>query len=393
MIPYILVFILLLYFSFRYDLSEKKTDGKRSSEIIMLIVLICFAGLRNRVGSDTIDYMDDYEMAPTLTELLNNKYLLEEIIQPLWAIFMSFCKTISESFVLFQFAHAILFNLLLFNFVKHTTNKVFLFFLFFYCIDWWNYSFEILRESLCVVIFLNALSYYFRTKKILVYIGICIPALLIHWMAFVPILITPLCFFIKDKKLILFMVLIGASFFLWDTSSLNNLIMMAAFSSESTTRIADYMDSDRYGANSVNIIGLIIVLVVYILLPLLIYRYKKKSDTDNALSRLMPFYILIAMVGIKMPIINRLLHYYQIPLLVLCVNCLFSNTANNTFRRNDNLVRVTCIMLLLLNTFLSINTFYKPSQIETRGNVRYNAIFIPYTTVFEDPDPIREGLY
>ena len=223
MIPYILVFILLLFFSFRYDLSEKKTEGKRSSEIIMLIVLIFFAGLRNRVGSDTIDYMDDYEMAPSLTELLNNKYLLEEIIQPLWAIFMSFCKTISGSFVLFQFAHAILFNLLLFNFIKHTTNKVFLFFLFFYCIDWWNYSFEILRESLCVVIFLNALLYYFRTKKILVYIGICIPALLIHWMAFVPILITPLCFYIKDKKLILFFMIFFIPYYLYKKDK-NNLI-------------------------------------------------------------------------------------------------------------------------------------------------------------------------
>ena len=65
---YLLVFILLLVPVVKYDLMAK-TGGERGWFCFNLVVLILLAGLRYRVGGDTLMYMSIYDDLPSLADL------------------------------------------------------------------------------------------------------------------------------------------------------------------------------------------------------------------------------------------------------------------------------------------------------------------------------------
>ena len=69
---YILIFIILLYFVYKYDYKGKKSK-KWTNYYILMIVLIVIAGLRYRLGIDSIRYEEQYKDFPTLGELSWNK--------------------------------------------------------------------------------------------------------------------------------------------------------------------------------------------------------------------------------------------------------------------------------------------------------------------------------
>ena len=65
---YILVFILLLIPVIRYDWLAK-SGGESGWYYFNLVVLILLAGLRYRVGGDTLMYMSMYDEMPAMSEL------------------------------------------------------------------------------------------------------------------------------------------------------------------------------------------------------------------------------------------------------------------------------------------------------------------------------------
>ena len=81
---YLFVFILLLIPVVKYDLMAK-TGGERGWFCFNLVVLILLAGLRYRVGGDTLMYMSIYDDLPSLADL---KYFdfAEADFNPLWYI-------------------------------------------------------------------------------------------------------------------------------------------------------------------------------------------------------------------------------------------------------------------------------------------------------------------
>ena len=62
---YLIVIILLLLLSFRYDINGK-TEGREQCYLAMLVIFILIAGLRWRLGVDTPNYLDSfYHRYPT----------------------------------------------------------------------------------------------------------------------------------------------------------------------------------------------------------------------------------------------------------------------------------------------------------------------------------------
>ena len=97
---YLLVFILLLIPVVKYDWMAK-TGGENTWFYFNLVVLILLAGLRYRVGGDTLMYMSVFDECPTLDEL---KYFDFDTAQynPLWYIFNAISKSVYNDFFLFQ---------------------------------------------------------------------------------------------------------------------------------------------------------------------------------------------------------------------------------------------------------------------------------------------------
>ena len=118
---YFVVFILLLIPVVKYDWMVK-SGGEKGWYYFNLVVLILFAGLRYRVGSDTLMYMSMFYEWPKLDEL---KYFdfTTATYNPLWYIFAAIARSIYDDFITLQIMHAIIVNWTFFWFFRKYCQK------------------------------------------------------------------------------------------------------------------------------------------------------------------------------------------------------------------------------------------------------------------------------
>lgn len=105
---YVVAFILILYSWILVDLKHYR---KLSSVCICVIIvfLILIAGLRYRVGGDSLHYIDTYTSMPTWKNW--EFFSFDEGYGPLWYLFCAISKTLGADFVYLQLLHAIIVNL------------------------------------------------------------------------------------------------------------------------------------------------------------------------------------------------------------------------------------------------------------------------------------------
>lgn len=147
---YVVAFILILYSWILVDLKHYR---KLSSVCICVIIvfLILIAGLRYRVGGDSLHYIDTYTSMPTWKNW--EFFSFDEGYGPLWYLFCAISKTLGADFVYLQLLHAIIVNLtFLYVFKKRSVNVISCFLIYF-LIYYIYYNMEILREALAVCIF------------------------------------------------------------------------------------------------------------------------------------------------------------------------------------------------------------------------------------------------
>lgn len=160
---YFLIFIFILLLSYIYDIRQFKKN-KLFFFRLLLIILILFAGLRYRVGSDTISYIGQFRYFPTIDNIFNIG--LDNFLQrPLWVIYFSFFKTIG-SFYILQLSNAIIVNISYFAFARKYTKNWFTFILLYYIFWYIGLNFEIMRESLAISIAIWGFRYLEQKKWI-----------------------------------------------------------------------------------------------------------------------------------------------------------------------------------------------------------------------------------
>ncbi|HHX70083.1 MAG TPA: EpsG family protein [Gallicola sp.] len=384
---YIIIFVLLIGLSYHYDIRHNKS-GYDFWRMIVLISLILLAGLRNRIGIDTIRYERAFTEIPNLFSLFREGVSLDEISQPLWFLFNSFSKTIYDSFVTVQLAHAVLFNTLLFNFLKKTTNKQFVSLLFIYCTVWYNFNFEVLRESLCVVIYLNSLS-YLQKRQFVKYFVIGSIAVFIHWFSFLIIIITPLVVQANRKRLLAVFILLGSVILLLDTSSINNYLIRAStyMALEVSNRIEAYLSHGNLGFINISLLGGVFIIISNIIYPIFISLKLKDKLYGMLYSRILLLYILIIPIRMKFLIFGRYANYLDIILIVYSINLLFDK------KLRSQATKYIIISWFIFETYSGITSFYKPMDVQSIGGVNYDCRYIPYTTVFQESNSDRELLY
>mgnify|MGYP002903590012 FL=1 len=99
---YVVAFILILYSWILVDLKHYR---KLSSVCICVIIvfLILIAGLRYRVGGDSLHYIDTYTSMPTWKNW--EFFSFDEGYGPLWYLFCAISKTLGADFVYLQLLH------------------------------------------------------------------------------------------------------------------------------------------------------------------------------------------------------------------------------------------------------------------------------------------------
>ena len=100
---YILLFLFLAIPVIRYDVLARK-GGEGIWRFASFVFLVAVAGLRYRVGGDTLVYMAEFDMYPKFDELRYFDFDTARF-NPLWYIFTAVSRSINDSFTFFQIIH------------------------------------------------------------------------------------------------------------------------------------------------------------------------------------------------------------------------------------------------------------------------------------------------
>lgn len=141
---------MLFYF---YDIKGYKTN-KRFHFYFSFVVLVCFAGLRYKIGGDSIAYRATYDMYPNFTNFSFDNLNMGRF-RIGWILYVMILRFFSTDFCLLQFSNAILLNWAIYRIVKKYSNAPFLVIFIYYASAlyiWLN--FEVMRECLAIAIFL-----------------------------------------------------------------------------------------------------------------------------------------------------------------------------------------------------------------------------------------------
>lgn len=158
---YLIALALILIPSVKFDILKKK-GNENVWYYICLAALTLIAGLRYRVGGDTIGYMLHFQTYPDITNIFTFDFQ-GAYYMPLWYIYNSIFKSFGDSFYVFQIVQAFLVNIAFFRFFKRYSKHFFSVLLLYFFGYYLYYNTEILRSAICVALFLEA--YPFLEKK------------------------------------------------------------------------------------------------------------------------------------------------------------------------------------------------------------------------------------
>lgn len=382
MLVYLIIGLILLFLSYKYD--YKGTVKNRDLwQFLILSFMIAVVGLRYHIGSDTVVYEWNFNTSytPDFDVFIKD---WQEYNQPLWMFVMSFCKTFFNSFVAVQFFHAIVYNVLLMRFIKKLTRWQFTALLLAFSQIWFANSFEVLRESISAVLYMNALI-LLDGKKYLRYILLGVLATGFHSFAFIIFLLTPIVVNMRYKLLLISFVIIYIVVRIIDVSIVNNAL--TAISLLMSDSVADKMSLyiGQEDTTVVSLLGLVRSFFLSLLLPLLVLKYSDPEKTFY--KKLLILWMIFSCMTVKIPILYRMENYLTIIYIVLLVNMIYERRIPN------NALHIFSIWLVVGTVIMSFRDLYRPNNIiEYRPNVHYDCRYFPYKTIFQDPDPIREGL-
>lgn len=402
MLAYFIVFILLLSSVYTIDV-KGRIKGCSQREVFVVIVLILLAGLRNHVGADSISYeYSFYHETPLLSNLFSNKSFVE-LREPIWLLFMSFCKTIFGNFVSLQIIHAFILNFTLYRFYKKSSVGVLTALLLTFLTSWFTLNFEILRQSLCLAIFLDAV-FLLKKKNYVWYVFLSILMFGIHNFSIVITTLVPFILFTKKEiaysVLVLLIVLV---IFFVDESVMNVFFSEAnEFANDNMRdKITSYTHYNRYSYINLNFNGLLRLTLLSVLFPLSVLFLNKENKSSHLtdahtnsrnkvlqakeLNKFILLYVLFGVLSAKLSIIFRL-QQYMIPFVIAAiVNVIYSKEKKSW---------LTYAFLLLFSVFMidTVVTLYKPTSYSDSFEP-YNTRYFPYTSVFQEPDPLRERIW
>lgn len=370
MLIYIAIFLYLITITYIYDYRNDRRYLKLNY-VISCIILIAVAGLRYRIGYDTNNYMDSFESAIPLSEIIDGRKFKGD---PLWVYINGLAKEIYNDFFVVQIIQAIIVNGAVFWFIRRHSPKPFLAVLLYFLLLWWNLCFEAMREAIAVAFFLFALDGLLLNKGFITYYLRVWPALLAHSFGFVT-LIFPFIKFLKVKKyaIIYLIGIVILSYFVKDY--LNNLSVVFEMTSDmASDKATKYLESDTYGESNLSISGIISMFVGGIL-PCIPIIVSLKNKTILGKTNLIPFvfiYICIVILRIQIPIFFRFLNYFELLVIVAFTQALYLERK----KIKAQLAYITMGLMVLVR-------MYSLTAYDVGTKVRAYHRYVPYNSIFQ----------
>lgn len=378
---YILIFISIIFCVFLFDFN-KSTGASNTVYNFYLIVFILIATLRWKVGGDSISYQNSFEEdIPNLFEL-DLEFIKDYKWEPFFVLVFSFCKTITKDFWFFQFIHAIFINTVFFNFIKKNTSYKYIgltiYSLFFY----FYFNFEILRESIAVAIFVLIYPFYLNKKWKKYYLFVIV-AIMFHFSASI-LLVFPLFRNAEFNSKGVFWLFVMAIFF-FVMSLIFPIQLIFALLGDNALNKFDY-----YSNVIMNFYGTLYKILLFIIIPYIIYRYNNKYSNNDLFKELIYAYFFVSLAYIVISGLGRFLNYFA-PFVIIY----YANTLQLIFRSKS--IYEIKILLLAVIMFFPLNykmSYYmRSTDYLVKGTYAYNMWF-PYSTIFSKEEKLdRETLH
>jgi hypothetical protein len=345
--------------------------GYHFSWLLAFFSFVLLAGLRYKIGGDTIAYMNWYDDGvPTLSKmsLFNTSDANETQFDYLWVAFCSFCGLFSTDYFFMQFVHALVINSVYFYFIYKSTNYRFTALLIYFCLGFLYFNTEIMRESLAIAIFLLSISSFYRRKWIHYYI-FSIIAFLFHSSALL-LFFLPFISKIKVNKFFFYsiFILIPLIGVIWNLFQ-ENIKLLFIFSNIESKAEAYF--NDEYVPN---INGIILMIFIYVIIPLLLTFLSNKTDRKDS-----PFIWLYIVFGILTVfngvIFTRFQNYLFFPFIVWLADICFEIQIDY---RPTLLGKKKLIILLIFMFFAGKHyTYFK----EDDPGVYFYQRYLPYHSI------------
>ena len=368
---YLIVIVLLLFLSFRYDINGK-TKGRDEWYLAILIIFILIAGLRWRLGVDTPNYINSfYHRYPALEEFSFEDYPIGK--DPFYVLINSIVISMGGRFYMVQIIQAAFVNTLIFKYVRKHSRYIFTSVFFYFLITYFNYNMEIMRGSMSIVICLFANDYVLEKKWVKGYL-LYIIALFFHAQTVVLFLL-PALFFMRMNKLGVAM-LIGAYVAGYILQvGLGDYFELLDMDDAIADKAEGYANSDKYGGQAGNLNFKILKIFPFMFCGILSLLYLKHFYPNRPLLRLEPFImicIIFSIIQLNLQIAYRYVDYYLIYIALFGAETFVSLIRQCRMSKSVAYVRAFVLFL----PFFFLVTYYR---FYVQGRDRY----FPYTSVVE----------
>lgn len=357
---YLIVLLVLLLLSFRYDINGK-TEGRDQCYLAIQLVLILIAGLRYRFAVDTIGYLNSfYYVYPDLLHLDYTR-LDSYRHEPLWVLLNSVVKTLGGKFFIVQIIQASIVNILFFKYFKRHSAYPFLCATLFYIMDYHYFCMMIMRNATAIAICLFANDYILekKWKKAFLLYGI---AFLFHYSTFFIILITPFSMWLRLNRigiaLLLSMFVVGKMV----GPYFDDLFALLAFNDTVSGKLDNYLENGKLSTDNVSIYYYLSLLIPFLYTFISLY-YLKKRNVHIDLLRLEPFImigLMFVILRVNIGMIHRFTRLYSAYFILFCIQ-FFMDVYNRRelFTKSVSLVRsfIVFIPFFFVTVFLTVRSF------------------------------------
>lgn len=369
---YLLILFTILFFLYLTEVKGKRAWTLPGCYIVWLL-FVFVAGLRYRVGGDSLYYQDIYPSLPSFGEL-KNYGLYENGYGPLWYLFCATTKAIDNRFVVMQIVHALIINTAMIYFFNKYSRHLFACLLVYYVFYYLYFNMEILRESLAIAVFLFNMKNLINRKwgrymlGSLVSLGFHLSAIVLF---FLPILMKMLQKkHIKLALTILIASIAGLLFILQnmaDDLEFLPLILLTKMHSYGTREV-----------NNINgIINDLMPFFAYWLIYIIHGRLIIGQQAEQRTDLLFKAFLLFAFLGGFNEGIFRFTNYLTPLAIAYSVDVVY--TVAKEKRKQLNLL-VSCLAFLLL--FAHKSYYYYKDTSGLADHTRRYELWYPYESVF-----------
>ncbi|MFP7655879.1 EpsG family protein [Chryseobacterium proteolyticum] len=371
---YLLVFIYLFLLSIFFDFFKVK--GPRNFfYYLSMIILILIAGLRWRVGGDSLIYQDKFETFIFPIFQFTKIKFLEIGWEPGYLLVNSLSKSIVPEFWFFQLLQSIFINTILFRFFKRYTPYYFTAILLYGIFYYFYFNMEILREIIPICIFINWMYPALEKKDYKKYYLLNVILLFFHISTVVLLLIPFFGRFKLNRK----------GFIILGCISIGFISIFILFPGVvSTIALTDRMASklDIYSKYSFSINGMIYLFLVFGCFPYFLVQLNKKYYKDIYFEKLIYPYFFIVAIYIAYSGFGRFINYFGPFMLVFFVNTIYLVMNVKKFVG----IRVVSVILLLIGPLLYKYQYYSISyDYIVKGSTKFN-MYYPYSSIFNKED-------